>query len=48
MAHRYMSRERPGHTLQTTALVNEAYLDSSIGRTFTGRTAHTSLPSPPS
>jgi hypothetical protein len=21
-----MSRERPGHTLQTTALVNEAYL----------------------
>src|SRR6059058_2164201 len=26
MAHRYMSRERPGHTLQTTALVNEAYL----------------------
>ena len=26
MARRYMSRERPGHTLQTTALVNEAYL----------------------
>lgn len=26
MAHRYMSRERPGHTLQTTALVGEAYL----------------------
>jgi|SRR5206468_3263856 len=26
MAHRYMSQERPGHTLQTTALVNEAYL----------------------
>jgi RNA polymerase sigma factor (TIGR02999 family) len=26
MAHRYMCRERPGHTLQTTALVNEAYL----------------------
>jgi RNA polymerase sigma factor (TIGR02999 family) len=25
-AHRYMSRERPGHTLQTTALVNEVYL----------------------
>ena len=25
-AHRYMSRENPGHTLQTTALVNEAYL----------------------
>lgn len=25
-AHRYIGRERPGHTLQTTALVNEAYL----------------------
>src|SRR2546427_1875837 len=26
LAHHYISRERPGHTLQTTALVNEAYL----------------------
>ena len=26
LAHFYMGRERPGHTLQTTALVNEAYL----------------------
>src|SRR5260370_33740825 len=26
LAHRYMSHEREGHTLQTTALVNEAYL----------------------
>ena len=26
LAHSYMSRERPEHTLQTTALVNEAYL----------------------
>jgi RNA polymerase sigma factor (TIGR02999 family) len=26
IARRYMGRERPGHTLQTTALVNEAYL----------------------
>jgi RNA polymerase sigma factor (TIGR02999 family) len=26
LAHRYMADERPGHTLQTTALVNEAYL----------------------
>jgi RNA polymerase sigma-70 factor, ECF subfamily len=26
LAHRYMSRENPGHTLQTTALVNEVYL----------------------
>jgi RNA polymerase sigma factor (TIGR02999 family) len=26
LAHRYMAREKPGHTLQTTALVNEVYL----------------------
>ena len=26
LAHHYMSRERTGHTLQTTALLNEAYL----------------------
>ena len=26
LAHRYMSKERPGHTLQTTLLVNNAYL----------------------
>ena len=26
LAHRYMNREGPGHMLQTTALVNEAYL----------------------
>jgi RNA polymerase sigma-70 factor (ECF subfamily) len=26
MAHQYMLRERPGHTLQTTDLINEAYL----------------------
>jgi RNA polymerase sigma-70 factor, ECF subfamily len=26
MAQRYMVQERPGHTLQTTALVNEVYL----------------------
>jgi RNA polymerase sigma-70 factor (ECF subfamily) len=25
-AARYLRRERPGHTLQTTALINEAYL----------------------
>jgi len=25
-AHRYLKEERPGHTLQTTALVHEAYL----------------------
>lgn len=36
LAHRYMSGERTGHTLQTTALVNEAYLrlvDWRVGRT---------------
>ena len=26
LAHHYMERQSPGHTLQTTALVNEAYL----------------------
>ncbi len=26
LARRYMNRERPGHSLQTTALVNEAYM----------------------
>jgi RNA polymerase sigma-70 factor (ECF subfamily) len=26
MAHRYMARENPDHTLQTTALVHDAYL----------------------
>ena len=26
LAHRYMGQQRDGHTLQTTALVNEAYL----------------------
>jgi RNA polymerase sigma-70 factor (ECF subfamily) len=26
LAHHYMRREREGHTLQTTALINEAYL----------------------
>jgi RNA polymerase sigma-70 factor (ECF subfamily) len=26
LAHHYMSRERVGHTLQTTAILNDAYL----------------------
>jgi RNA polymerase sigma factor (TIGR02999 family) len=26
LAHQYMNRERPGHTLQTSGLVNEAFL----------------------
>ncbi len=31
LAHNYMSREQAGHTLQTTALVNEAYLRLADG-----------------
>ncbi len=31
LAHHYMSRERAGHTLQTTALINEAYLRLAHG-----------------
>src|SRR3982751_6363089 len=27
LAHRYMSKERPGHTLQTTVLIHDAYLE---------------------
>jgi RNA polymerase sigma factor (TIGR02999 family) len=34
LAHRELRRERPGHTLQTTALVNEAYLRLVGGRPF--------------
>ena len=34
IAHRYMQREREGHTLQTTALVNEAYLRLAGQRKF--------------
>ena len=44
LARRYMARERPGHTLSPTALVNEAYLrlvDASQDQA--GRTALTSL-----
>lgn len=32
LAHHYMSRERAGHMLQTTALINEAYLRLAFGR----------------
>jgi RNA polymerase sigma-70 factor (ECF subfamily) len=40
VARRYMSGERPGHTLQTTALVNETYLRlvSSEAPDWEGRT----------
>src|SRR4051812_13026226 len=32
IAHRYMQHERNGHTLQTTALINEAYLRLAGGQ----------------
>ena len=32
LAHHYMSRERAGHTLQTTAILDEAYL--RVGRCY--------------
>ena len=32
LAHRYMRRERPGQTLQTSGLVNEAFLRLAGGR----------------
>lgn len=40
IARKHMSRERPGHTLQPTALVNEAYLRmfGNPPPEFTGRT----------
>ncbi len=34
LAHRYMRRENAGHTLQTTALVNEAYLRLADAKTL--------------
>jgi RNA polymerase sigma factor (TIGR02999 family) len=39
IAHRYLRNERPGHTLQTTALVHEAYLrlTKEGGRHFQNR-----------
>jgi hypothetical protein len=43
LARRYMSRERPGHSLQTTALVNEAYIRLWIAGECSGRTGHISL-----
>src|SRR6188508_2338598 len=40
IAARYMSRERPGQTIQATALVNEAFLQLAAGRarSFANRT----------
>jgi len=38
LAHRHLQRERPGHTLQTTALVHEAYVRLVGGRPFEAET----------
>src|SRR5262249_3481390 len=40
VAHRYMALENPGHTLQTTALVNEAYLRLVSNRATWQNRAH--------
>jgi DNA-directed RNA polymerase specialized sigma24 family protein len=44
MARNLMRRERPNHTLQTTALVHEAYLRLVDQKRQTGRTAVISSP----
>jgi hypothetical protein len=46
LAARYLRRERPGQTLQPTALVHEAYLRLMKDRRIAGRTARTSARSP--
>ena len=46
LAGAYMARERPGHTLQPTALVNEAFLRLSTCEGCAGTTARTSSASP--
>src|SRR5262245_46059658 len=48
MARNYMRREQSGHTLQTTALVNELYLRLSITKECAGRIGPTFTPWPPS
>ena len=48
LAQRYMRHERPGHSLQTRALVNEAYMRLSITSACNGRIARTSSRFPPS
>ena len=41
LASAYMHRERQGHTLQPTALVNEAYRGASANTVWTSRTVPT-------
>ena len=44
LAHRYMRGERAGHTLQTTALVNEVYMRLVDLERISGAVAGTSSP----
>jgi hypothetical protein len=46
LAHHYMEGQRPDHTLQTTALVNEAYLRLADQTDPNWQSRATSLPSP--
>lgn len=48
IARCYMAGEKHGHTLQATALVNEAYLRLLGSRGSTGKAAPISSPSRPS
>jgi hypothetical protein len=43
-AHRYLRKERGGHTLQTTALVHEAYLKLIQQKTVRGKAVRTFSP----
>jgi DNA-directed RNA polymerase specialized sigma24 family protein len=45
-ASRYLRRERPGQTLQTTDLIHEAYIRLVDQRTRVGRTGPSFLESP--
>src|SRR5471032_1491336 len=44
LAHHYLQGERSGHTLQTTALVNEAYLRLAKQGPFQTQNRHQVLP----
>ena len=46
LAHLYLKAERPNRTLQSTALVNEAYCASPARNRFSSRIARISLASP--
>lgn len=39
-AHRFLRRERSNHTLQTTELVHEAYLELANKTALNGKTVH--------